>query len=247
MTLLLSIACIYKTPPDTLVDQGNALPKELGTVLVAPVQVMASHSESPFVDGVFVGNLVHSGGYVQEEVGDYGIQTHSKLIETGAQAPYTELALDFTQQAIGAALDARGATWTPLPELVVEMPETKRVRGSHPLDGTDNVNLPRFELTPPPMPAVSAQGDHLLVPFVVSYYSHNAGWFYGQHMGCQAGARGRVYWVLYDLGQQRPVAWADLQSRFLYTNTFQANSAETEDALIAVEQQLQDALVKSFK
>ncbi|MFT5583687.1 MAG: hypothetical protein ACI9VR_001267, partial [Cognaticolwellia sp.] len=61
--LLLS-GCIYKELPDTTVAMDRELPMELGTVLVVPPQVMATQYAAPFMDGVFVGNVVHGGGYV---------------------------------------------------------------------------------------------------------------------------------------------------------------------------------------
>lgn len=236
--------CIYKELPDTTVAMDRALPQELGTVLMVPPQVMATQYADPFMDGVYVGNVVHSGGYVQEAVGDYGQQTHSVEFDFSAQETYAEIAVSFAQTALQQGLSANGASI----ELALQQgawPVKTPLRGTHPADGTDNVNLPRFTLMPPEIPAWSG-GDHMLLSWVVSYYSHNAGWFYGQHMGSKAGARGRVFWALYT-PDGKPVAWADLDSRYLYSKIFQPNSAQTEDALIQVEKQLTEALEQSLR
>ena len=234
--------CIYKELPDTTVAMDRELPKDLGTVLVAPTQVLATQYPDPFMDGVFVGNVVHGGGYVQEAVGDYGQQTHSAEFSFSGQQAYAEISVSFVQGALQEALNQATLGTAPAQSA---WPVKTPLRGSHPADGTDNVNLPRFTLMPPEIPAWSG-GDHMLLSWVVSYYSHNAGWFYGQHMGSKAGAHGRVFWALYEPGG-KPVAWADLDSRYLYTKIFQPNSAQTEDALIQVEAQLSEALEKSLR
>lgn len=244
MGALLLGGCIYKELPDTTVAMDRALPKELGTVLVVPPQVMATQHADPFMDGVFVGSLVHGGGYVQEAVGDYGQQTHSVEFSFSAQETYAELAVSFAQNALQQGLTANGAAMELAPQQSA-WPVKIPLRGTHPADGSDNVNLPRFTLMPPEIAAWSG-GDHKLFTWVVSYYSHNAGWFYGQHMGCKAGAHGRIFWALYT-PDGKPVAWADLDSRYLYSKVFQPNSAQTEDALIQVEKQLSEALEESLR
>ncbi len=243
LSLLLG-GCIYKELPDTTVAMDRELPKELGTVVVVSPKILATQSAEPFMEGVFVGNVVHSGGYVQDQVGDYGQQTHSAEFTLSAQASYQELSYNFALDALGRAMDANEIDWTTEPDETY-WPVKERLRGSHPADGTDNVNLPRFTLMPAEIPPWTG-GDHKLLSWVVSYYSHNAGWFYGQHMGSKAGARGRIFWALYT-PDGKPVAWADLEARYLYTKVFQPNSAQTEDALIEVEKQLSEALERSLK
>jgi hypothetical protein len=59
-------------------------------------------------------------------------------------------------------------------------------RGTDPADGTDNINLPRFDLEPAPVTDLSllpAGVDWVVAPTVVLYYSHNGGWFIGQRYG----------------------------------------------------------------
>ncbi len=241
---LLLGGCIYKELPDTNLAIERELPKELGTVLLVPPLVMATQSTEAFMDGVYVGNVVHGGGYVQEAVGDYGQQTHSVEFTFSAQENYAGIAVNFAQTAMQQSLSENEAAFELAPPESA-WPVKTPLRGTHPADGSDNVNLPRFTLMPPEIPAWTG-GDHKLFSWVVSYYSHNAGWFYGQHMGSKAGARGRVFWALYE-PSGKPVAWADVDSRYLYSKVFQPNSAQTEDALIQVEKQLTEALTQSLR
>ncbi len=126
-------------------------------------------------------------------------------------------------------------------------PVRRRVRGTHPADGTDNVNLPRFSLEPSALVPGSVEGvDQVLVPLVVRYYSHNGGWFLGQEYGCGMGARLRVMWTLYDNASGAPLAWGEVDARELDNRVASPSSAQLEDALLEVEAAVAKELKKQI-
>lgn len=228
--LMLVLAC--GKSPQVFTAAGADAP-EFGSVgLVAPV-FLADTSESAFDDGVFVGNIVMAGGYVVSERGDYGMQTHSKDITLSSQEPYRQMASESLAEMLESGLSASSVAWKPI-ELEAPELERRKVRGTHPEDGKDNVNLPRFTLSPGALDPVEGV-DQVLVPYVVRYYSHNSGWFYGQEKGCGSGARLRVMWVLYDARSGAVQAWRDIDVRTLDPYIFSPSSAQVEDALIEVE------------
>lgn len=229
--LMLLLAC--GKSPDVFVAAAAQAPKELGTVGLAAPMFLQDTSETPFDDGVYVGNIVLSGGYVVTERGDYGMQTHSKEITLSGEDTYRTLSHDTVSQMFETSLTESGTTWLAV-EVVGGTPERRKLRGSHAEDGTDNVNLPRFTLSPSAIEPVEGV-DHVLVPYVVRYYSHNAGWFYGQEKGCGAGARLRVLWVLHDADSGGVAAWRDIDVRHIDPYLFSPSSAEIEDGLIEVE------------
>ena len=188
-----------------------------------------------------------TGGYEVENTGDAGLQTIAKHYELNSAEEYRATVTEWADSAFGAVLDERKIAWQPV-DLSVNVPVKHLSRGSHPLDGTDNINIPRFTLEPSPLPApVSLSGrrsapqglvdgvDLVLVPLVVAYYSHNAGWFVGQEHGCGAGARFRLLWTAYDAATGVALEWGDVDRRTIEPYTFQPNSSQLEDMLIVVE------------
>lgn len=123
-------------------------------------------------------------------------------------------------------------------------PERVRLRGLHPDDGHDNLNLPRTVLAPGPVPAIpeGLGARWLLVPYLRSYYVHNAGWFIGQDEGCMAGARVDVFLVLYDLAEGRAAWWMEATGRHIQPHVGQPSTAEQEQYLLWAEEQVERAL-----
>ena len=229
--LILLLSCGRN--PQVFAAAGAEPPKELGVVGLAEPVFVADWSESPFDDGVYVGNVVMAGGYVTSERGDYGMQRHSKEITLTAQSTYREQAAEVVATMFETGLTEAEVTWRDVDVTAVE-PERRKVRGTHPQDGSDNVNLPRFQLMPQAMEPTEGV-DTVLVPYVVRYYSHNAGWFYGQQYGCGSGARMRILWVLYDGESGAAEAWRDVDVRAIEPYVFSPSSAEIEDVLIEAE------------
>ena len=140
----------------------------------------------PFRRNTVVGNVTFSGGFVTESTGE-GLFNVSKDIDVSSGEKYRKQVADWLEDALGrpsVELDA------PPPP-----PERRERRGTASRDGHDNVSLPRFELRPV---AGGTFEQPVLVPWVVTYMSHNAGWFFGQEFGTAGGARIRVMLVAYD-------------------------------------------------
>ena len=233
--LILALGCLYRKPPATFVDQSGALPKKPGVVGVAEPVFLAEGSDDAFADGVYVGSITMSGGFIVEGDDEHGMQTRSKEYAFSSAESYRVLAAEFVSRELAEALTDDGVVWRSV-DVDAPLPERHGYRGTHPEDRKDNVNLPRFTLSPTPLAPASADDvEIVLVPYVVRYYSHNGGWFYGQELGCEAGARLRVFWVAYDNASGAPLAHRDIDVRHFEEHLFSPSSAQLEDALIEVE------------
>ena len=235
LTLLLG-CWVYKKAPDAQIAEGGQDLKTVeGVVGLAPTAFLSDLNgvDDDFRDGSYVGNVVMSGGYVLENNGDAGIQTVSKNYELNSIETYRETVADWVDVTFAKTLDTRKTIWRRV-DARPETPIRRPVRGSHPLDGTDNINIPRFTLEPSAI-APMDDVDVVIVPLVVHYYTHNGGWFIGQEKGCGAGARFRLLWTVYDAASGAPLAWRDVDQRSVEEYLFQANSAQLEDLLIEVE------------
>jgi hypothetical protein len=197
---------------------------------------------NPFRSGLYVGNLVFSGGYVTEQQ-EVGLQNVSKRIDFEAEETYRDQVGDLVADMLSSALDGqRRVTWQPTSLPMDSVPEQtfRPVRGTHEEDGRDNVCLPRFDLVPEPLPPEALAGlpsgvEAVIVPLVVLYYTHNAGWFLGQTFGSSAGARIRLVTVTYDAKSGVPMGHIDVTTRFLHEEVFQPNSGQLEDFAIFTE------------
>ncbi|MFT5684471.1 MAG: hypothetical protein ACI8RZ_005412 [Myxococcota bacterium] len=193
----------------------------------------------PFYAGEYVGDVWLSGGFVRFE--EFDNQPRSVNLELRHEDRYAEQATGWLDGVFANLLDERAIPWAPMTaEVVPARPMRTDVRGSGPLDGTDNQNLPRFDLRPLPLtapPTLPPGTDAVLVPMIVHYYSHNGGWFVGQGIGNPAGARIRVLWSLY--GDDGGVlTWGDLGTRYLEPYFYTPNQAQLQDYLIEVETEI---------
>jgi hypothetical protein len=220
-------------------------------VALAPALVVSDipdpSIEDLYVEGLYVGNVIFSGGYITVQV-DGGMQHISKDTALERQETYAPQARAWLDDVMQASLAKRHIAVLPFPDLdptYLTPPTRKYPRGSVPEDGSDNQHLPRFELIPASLseaPTLPAGASHLLVPLIVHYYSHNGGWFQGQTYGCAAGARARVLWVLYD---ERGVliGWGEHAAGVIDDWIFSPNSVQVDDYLLEVE----DRIAKSLK
>ncbi len=198
-----------------------------------------------FRSGVYVGNLVFSGGFITEQQ-DVGLQNVSKKVDFEAEDRYRKQVGEILEVQFGDALDKAGKlTWQRVsidPDMI-NSHRARAVRGTHEEDGRDNVCLPRFELEPSALSAeviseLPAGTEAVIVPFVVLYYTHNAGWFLGQTYGHGGGARFRVFSVTYDAKTGAPLGHMDAMTRFLHEEVFQPNSGQLEDFAIFAERRM---------
>lgn len=230
-------------PSTLLFEQPGAVPEDMDS----------------FTAGLFIGNVVHSGGYVFDGVdgaGDRGdeagLPVRSKEFTLNAEAEYEPLALAWLDEAVFTSVsEVATPLRLPAPSSPPPPPTRRTRRGTDPADGTDNVNLPRFDLTPAPVTDLSlmpAGVDWVVAPTVVLYYSHNGGWFIGQRLGTGSGARVRVYWTVYDTKTGAVVSYGDLEARSLSPYVLTPNKAQLEDLLMETEAKIQrlltDAIVR---
>jgi hypothetical protein len=228
------------------IRQEGATGRLEGPLAVAPSvrlnEVPGAVENDPFVDGVHVGHLHMSGGYVILET-ERGMQHRSKEVTPSAEESYAAEAsrwLDRTVAEIVSERGVEGRPISPIPPSALAPPGRRIRRGSEGDDLRDNQNLPRFELDPGPLEVSALEGlpegtRFVLVPILVHYYSHNGGWFIGQTYGTGGGARIRVLWVVYDAETGQPHSWGEVAARKLDGRRYSPSRAEIEDYLLEVE------------
>lgn len=232
-------------------DPYQGQPPEIGLAptVVAQDVLGGADQQDVFLKGMFVGNVLFKGGFTVVQANG-GMQNRSKQIELSLQDTYRHQATGELDQWCADALKAHHDHWVSLkalPEGTLAPPDRALWRGTYDDQGVDNQNLPLFSLHPQPFahaPPVPDGVELVLVPWLVSYYSHNAGWFQGQTWGTDAGARMRVLWALHDAKTGGVVAWGDQDARYIHTGLSSPNSAEVQEALMQVEGQMQKALRK---
>lgn len=197
--------------------------------------------DAAFLRNDYVGNVRFGGGFVR--TGDVALEVRARLIEFSAQDAYAELAGRWLADSVAAALSERDVPARPIDLRVVPPVEHVARRGLHPDDGRDDVNLPRTDLRPLPLPEDARAGagaePWVLVPYLRSYYTHNGGWFLGQQYGCMGGARIEATLVLYDVATGRPAWWMSALGRHLQPRRGQPSRAELDQYLLWAEDQVE--------
>ena len=164
--------------------------------------------EGAFLRNEFVGNVRFGGGVVR--TGEIALEVRARIVELGQDDAYRAQASRWLTGVAGSALADARIDAVPLTLDALPTVERVPVRGVHPLDGHDNLNLPRSSLRAGPV-APRAEGPRWgVVPVVRTYLSHNGGWFLGQEWGTSGGARLEAGFVVYDLRSGMPVRqlWA---------------------------------------
>lgn len=219
--------------------------RTLGAIGLLPSVVLSEvpgllEGEEPFYDGLFVGNVQHLGGVVLSDDDSGALPSRSKEFRLSAAESYLSQGKAWLDQTLAGVLEARKVAFVRLPDVGaagVPAPTRTRRRGSDENDGSDNVNLPRFDLAPGGWSPDLSLGavPAVLVSYLVVYYTHNGGWFIGQRWGCGAGARIRVFTVLYDATTGVALTWRDSEARSIDKYEASPNQAELEDLLMAAE------------
>ena len=249
MRLALKLAWVlvflWSCGPKTTFHAGESYkgsPLVIGVLPAALLRDLPQSHQQVFEDGLFIGNIRFSGGFVVVEV-DGGMQNRSTNIDFEGEEKYAAQILEYTNDTFAAALERyQVVPLEPLDPSAWPLPVRRAVRGTDKLDdGHDNQNLPRFTLKPIPWtsrPEVPADVQAVVAPLIVHYYSHNGGWFYGQRFGSTAGARLRVFWTLFDAQTGAVLSWGDIETKATQHGLFSPNSAQIEDFLISVEEQM---------
>ena len=253
--LVLSLCSCSMTRMTRVEVTQNPIPDKLEQVALADAILLRDFQEvdetDAFRSGIYVGNLVFSGGFITEQQ-DVGLQNVSKQVDFEAEDRYREQVGELVETMFGDALDKRGKVrWqrVTIPADKVESLRMRAVRGTHDEDGRDNVVLPRFDLEAGSLPPealsdIPTGTSAVIVPYVVLYYTHNAGWFLGQTYGHGAGARFRIFTVTYDAKTGAPLGDLDVTTRFIHEEVFQPNSGQLENFSIFTEQTMQRVIKK---
>jgi hypothetical protein len=210
-----------------------------------PMTVLDPAADAAFLRNDFLGNVRFGGGFVR--TGEVALEVRGRLLEFSVQEAYAQQGTQWLTEAVRAALEAQRLTPVAV-SVGAELPplEHVAVRGVHPDDGHDNLNLPRTTLRPAPI-APRAEGPrYVIVPFLRSYYTHNGGWFIGHEYGCNAGARVETLVVLYDARSGSPLWWMSSTGRHIQPMQGQANRAELDQYLLWAEDSVEEDLARAF-
>lgn len=253
MRVLLIVAlagCAAKNVRDVV---GMAPPAPGLRVAVAPA-VTLHDLESPdddmasFRASSWVGSIWFAGGY--EVYPEEQNQVRSVDITLGDHAAFEAQGVAWATQALEAAAGQAG--WQVVPfsgpsDGWIAAPTRRPIRGSVPFDGDDNLNLPRFDLVPGDLDAAAfSAADGVLVPILVHYYAHNAGWFIGQQEGTWAGARIRVLWSLHDAASGTLLGWGDVGTKAPTDARANPNRQQLQDALLQAEAEAHQRLARQL-
>lgn len=200
--------------------------------------------DAAFLRNEYLGNVRFGGGFVR--TGDVALEVRARLIELGFEDRYREDGVRWLDGMLPAVLGEVKVPLGAAAPALAPPPERRRFRGLHPEDGHDNVNLPRVDLVPTPLPTGAAASRWVVVPFLKLYYTHNGGWFLGQQFGCMAGARVEALVALYDSTTGRPVWWMNLEGQHTQPRRGQASSSEMEQYLIWAEERAAEKLRRGW-
>lgn len=207
-----------------------------------------SPRDAAFLRNEYFGNIRFGGGFIR--TGEVALDVRARIVELGFEDAWRADGMRWVEAMIPRVLDAADVRLGPVGPAVAPVPERVRHRGLHPEDGTDNVNLPRYELVPTALSeaerAAAASWPWLLVPYLRLYYAHNGGWFLGQTSGCMAGARVEAFVVIYDTRTGRPVWHATTVGRHIQPRVGQASSSELEQYVLWAEGYAEERLVRGF-
>jgi hypothetical protein len=208
------------------------------TVLDPAVPEIAS-----FLRNDFVGVVRFGGGLVR--MGDSAAEVRARTIELHLGAELRQQGRDWLSATTNALL---GEAKLPAAASSTGGPPVLRaaVRGSNELDGRDNLNLPRTQVSPAPLEPASSGPRWLLVPYLRSYYAHNGGWFVGQEWGCSGGARVEVMLVLYDQRSGQPAWWQVATGRHIESMKAQPSRAQLDQFLLDAEDEVEAQLARGF-
>lgn len=221
MTLILLAACSFTK---TRIHVHDHLTKSDAAVVVAgPVYAVDLDLGDSFKSNTTVGNVTFTGGYVTENTGA-GLFNVSKHVAVDAEEIYRGHAGAWIEDLVD-----------PTAEISPPLPSRHERRGTDPKDGHDNLSLPRVDLTP--VALTVAPGRVTTVPIVMSYYTHNGGWFFGQEWGTGAGARVRIVLVTY-AADGSVLGWMDIDGSRTSDRVFSPTGPQLQDLLIALEKRV---------
>lgn len=221
LLLLLSGCGLYKN--QLHIDRSPTRPS--GRIAVAAPALLIDHEQvDAFRKSTVVGNLNFSGGYVTD-TSEKGMYNVSKEIR--------HTSADEFRAQVGAWL----AQTLPATASVGQLPPPPArslQRGTSRVDGKDNQSLPRNRYTPQPGGRFAGP---TVIPWVIAYYTHNGGWFYGQQWGTGAGARVRIVLAAYDRDGS-VLGWTDIDASRISNRVFSPTGEQLDDMLLKLERKV---------
>ena len=210
--------------------------------------------DAAFLRDDYVGAIRFGGGFIR--TGETALEVRARFIEFSAEDQLRTQSAQWLGETVNGLIGAAKipalagpAAATGEPQIAVPaVPAVGRkgVRGVHPEDGHDNVNLPRMAIEPQAMPPAPEGGRWLLVPYLRSYYVHNGGWFLGQEWGCSGGARVEAMLVIYDRRTGQPAWWQDATGRHLEEMLAQPSTAQMDQFLLWAEDDVEKQFARGF-
>jgi hypothetical protein len=226
MQLLALTLLACSTHKNQLHVAGADLPKRSTLTVAEPVYLVDRSDADPFRENTTVGNVTFSGGYITTNDGR-GLHNVSKVVEITREDDYRE--------AVAGWLDGILEPTTTVEDPVApKRIERRGTAGMATKEGHDNQSLPAVDYRPLPMGPLP---QPTLVPWVVSYYTHNAGWFYGQAWGTGAGARVHVLLVAHDTDGS-VIGWRGVDGARVSERVFSPSEPELQDLLIWLERKV---------
>ena len=225
--LLILLAACGLHKDQLLVNKSDQRPPS--GIAIAPAVLLSDHEDvDAFRTSTVVGNLQFSGGYVTDssEKGLYNVSKNVRITNT-----------DDHREMVIAWLDVSLSPTGQVPELPPP-PSRIKQRGTSRIDGKDNQSLPRLRYVPAPGGRFNAP---TAIPWVIAYYTHNGGWFYGQQWGSGAGGRIRILLAAYDT-DGRVLGWTDVDASRIAMREFSPTGEQLDDMLMTLERRVRKKL-----
>lgn len=259
--LVLSFCQSTQTPefvapsPDFASFEGR--PVSVAPPLFASEILAPGNDRGRFDKNVFCGLIQFSGGYVRGPA-EQGGRIQNRLMTLSLEQETKREAARETAEILRKAFAERGLQVAPLsgaisPRLLTLDGELDyRVR---PDEGRDSISLPllrfhgRAALDTGSRSSVGRNAGHdgyVVIPVVLRYFRHNAGWFNGQEIGAYAGARIALKLLIYDLRSGEKVLDEDYEQKRFAVGQSIVNPNEYYRMLEGIRQDILGMLIASL-
>lgn len=170
----------------------------------------AGSERAMFDRNVYCGTIQFSGGYVRGPA-EQGGRIQNRLMTLALEDETKREAARESAAMLEKAFAERGLQVKPLRTQIhrrLLTLDSELDYRSRPDEGRDSINLPllRFHggptLNTNAVAALMRSAGHegyVVIPVILRYFRHNAGWFNGQEIGAYAGARIAIKLLVYDL------------------------------------------------
>jgi hypothetical protein len=254
--LTLTLNGCRSTPPQIVHSkvQGSLtenLLKDKTVLITEPVFLKDINSEkdtkSDYRKNSFVGHIVYDGGLTRSQE-SYGTTVHSKEIilkepeeiKKRASLWLNRAALSYVQSKGGRSVS--GKLSKPLTVTGVED------YSDYDKTGQDNINNPVYQWSYSDSVNTTGPGhDYLVIPVIQYYYTHTAGWFYGQDIGSGTGARISIVFLIYRGSDGLKEGSVHYTAKRIFPATYDLKVGEYFELLSKLENEINMAIVPDKK